>query len=247
MKGFLISVAAAVDLVAFPALAADPPRKALPPPPAPVVSWSSFYIGGHAGYGWGSKEWAQFDATGVDRNVTNSFGVSGVVAGAQAGYDHQIGSWVFGVEGQWSRSDINGDRRDGFGILCNIADACHTDIKWIATATARLGYAVGATLFYAKGGGAWAREDHRFIVVPTGADDASARETRSGWTVGGGLELRLAYDWSAKIEYNYIDFGDRRLTLINPSGPFFIGIDQQIHLVKVGVNYRFGGPVAANY
>src|SRR5439155_13586853 len=129
------------------------------------------------------------------------------------GYDHQIGAWVLGVEGQWSWSDINGDRRDDPGnLLCNIVTACNTDIKWIATATGRVGYTFGPTLFFVKGGGAWAREDHRFVVVATGADLASARETRSGWTVGGGLELRLDHNWSARIEYNYIDFGDRRLT-----------------------------------
>jgi outer membrane immunogenic protein len=251
MKRSFVAGVALTSVLAGHAMAADMPIKS--PIKSPMdrpdaFSWTGFYIGGHVGYGWGNKKWSEFDPNGIDRNHTNSFGVSGVVAGAQVGYDHQIGAWVFGVEGQWSWSDINGDRRDlpPETLLCTAQFACNTHVKWIATATARLGYAFGPALLYAKGGGAWVREDHRFIEVATGADFASAHETRSGWTVGGGLEYRLDHNWSTKIEYNYIDFGDRRLFFAN-LGRESIGIDQQIHLVKVGVNYRFGGPAAAKF
>jgi outer membrane immunogenic protein len=248
MKRSFVAGVALTSVLAGHAMAADMPTKSpikSPMDRSDAFSWTGLYIGGHVGYGWGDKEWTQVDPK---RNDANSFGVSGVVAGAQVGYDHQIGAWVFGVEGQWSWSDINGDRRDSNPetLLCNTNFACNTDIKWIATATGRLGYAVGPALLYVKGGGAWVREDHRFIVVATGSDLASAHETRSGWTVGGGLEYRLDHNWSTKIEYNYIDFGDKRLSFAN-LGSVSIGIDQQIHLVKVGINYRFGGPAAAKY
>ena len=71
---------------------------------------------------------------------------------------------------------------------------------------------------------------------------AAAGDTRTGWTVGTGLEWALGQNWSAKIEYNYLDFGDDTIAGIST--------DSQNHLVKLGLNYRFGypgGPVPARY
>ncbi len=66
---------------------------------------------------------------------------------------------------------------------------------------------------------------------------------------GVGLEYGLASNWSIKVEYNYMDFGGDtyRFNLRDSTDFFDLKIDQQVHVVKFGVNYRFGGPVVARY
>jgi outer membrane immunogenic protein len=76
-------------------------------------------------------------------------------------------------------------------------------------------------------------------------------ETRWGWMVGGGIEWGITENWSAKIEYNFMDFREDTFRFLAPGGAFFADarIDQQMHVVKAGINYRFnwGGPVVARY
>ena len=63
----------------------------------------------------------------------------------------------------------------------------------------------------------------------------------SGWIVGAGLEYAFAANWSAKVEYDYVDLGSKRLTFAAADGTTFIlDHDQQAHILKVGINYRFG-------
>jgi outer membrane immunogenic protein len=104
-----------------------------------------------------------------------------------------------------------------------------------------------------KGGGAWADFDsHSFTTNAVGTTISTlvGGETRSGWTVGAGLEWGLLQNWSAKIEYNYLDFGTDRSPHLFTSGAnagstVLRDVDTHIHVVKVGLNYRFnwGGPV----
>ena len=71
---------------------------------------------------------------------------------------------------------------------------------------------------------------------------ATPTETRFGWMVGGGVEYGLDANWSVKLEYDYIDLGTTRLALLSPAGLTFVfEQDQQVHLMKVGLNYRFAG------
>ena len=98
------------------------------------------------------------------------------------------------------------------------------------------------SLIYAKGGAAWAEDKYSGVWTVLGFTGAvSAKETRTGWTVGGGWEYALWKSLSAKIEYNYLDFGTDRVSF--PAGAFgtYVGdIDETIHVIKVGLNYRFG-------
>ena len=111
-------------------------------------------------------------------------------------------------------------------------------------ATRRLGFAFDRWLVYGKGGVAWAHDKYstNFYTFPgtIGID-----ETRIGWTVGGGVEYAFAPNWSGKLEYNYMDFGSKNVSF----APFTsTAIDQQIHAVKFGINYKFGGgPLLARY
>ena len=108
------------------------------------------------------------------------------------------------------------------------------------------------TLIYGKGGVAWARDP--FAVSTAIPEVQATNATRVGWMAGGGIEYALSTNWSVKGEYNYMDFGNKRHTL-EPTANcpacarFDYEIDQRIHVVKFGVNYRFGGvaPVTARY
>jgi outer membrane immunogenic protein len=115
----------------------------------------------------------------------------------------------------------------------------HPRIDSLASVTGRLGYGWDRFLGYVKGGGAWERDKHTFIE---GALIGSVSNTRSGWTVGVGGEYAVTNFVSGFIEYNYYDFGTRDLTFRqNLGGTFIYGIDETKHVVKAGLNFRFGG------
>lgn len=232
--------------------AADLPAKAPVRPPAFVAAhnWSGFYIGGHVGYGWGSKEWTRIGGSGGEdgNGSVRSFDPDGFLGGGQVGINYQVNQWVFGIEGEISWSDVGG----GFAGTNNNGPASwNTDINWIATLAGRIGYAFDRSLLYVKGGVAWADEDYTHPATggQLQAFNYTGSATRTGWLIGAGYEYAFGQNWSARLEYNYMDFGTKSITLNEVSGRFAtFDVDQQLHAIKFGVNYRFGGaPIAARY
>jgi outer membrane immunogenic protein len=116
---------------------------------------------------------------------------------------------------------------------------------FLASATARLGYSVADRwLVYAKGGAAWTNEkmDVAFTNLQAIAVDPSAAMTRTGWTVGTGVDWAFAPHWSSTLEYNYYDFGDHGATLFDAAHNATVtvfSLRDRIHAVTVGVNYHF--------
>ncbi|GIK80135.1 MAG: porin family protein [Alphaproteobacteria bacterium] len=220
--------ATALALGATAASAADLGRRPVykaPPAPVPVAyNWSGFYVGGHLGYGWGNNEVTDL-LTGVKSNLDSD----GFLGGAQIGLNWQTGAFVFGIEGDWSWTNADGSTAIPGAIV-------NADHNWYGTATARVGYAFDNMLWYVKGGAAWMDSDYSIGGL-------TVSDTRTGWTVGTGLEWAISPNWSAKLEYNYLDFGADRVS------PLAIDVDSQAHLVKLGLNYRFGasGPVVTRY
>jgi len=101
-----------------------------------------------------------------------------------------------------------------------------------------LSQAADRTLLYVKAGGAWARDV--YTITATGFF-AETSDTNWGWTVGAGLEYGMTPNWSLKLEYNYLSFDTQRVTFVpNTGGPFDRDVDQTIHVLKAGINYRFG-------
>jgi outer membrane immunogenic protein len=102
-------------------------------------------------------------------------------------------------------------------------------------------------LFYGTGGAAFAGV-HTHTTALLGFD---RRDTLNGWTVGGGLEARLAQNWSVKAEYLYVDLDDQLLTVDTSVGPPPLTLRSdftRLHVVRFGLNYRFGvEPVVARY
>jgi len=66
--------------------------------------------------------------------------------------------------------------------------------------------------------------------------------SRTGWTVGTGVEWAFAPDWSATLEYNYYDFGTTVATLTDTSTRVTLrglSVEDSVHAVTVGLNRRF--------
>jgi len=267
MNRTLIAVAAAATLVGTSALAADMAVKAPPLPPPPVFTWTGFYIGGNVGYGWGR------DTTGIIPGPTPAIFVNllpqtlatdprGWLGGAQAGYNWQTGSFVFGVEGDIQGAHIsgtviespiiqnNGTPFPGAGNNITITQK----LDWFATARARLGVAVvPQLLLYVTGGGAWGRvadtANVDFRPVGTEQYPASASSTRGGWAAGVGGEWSLASNWSVKAEYLHVSLGGTNTVVAQPFiplPPFTVTYNfnrMAVDIARVGLNYRFGGIV----
>jgi opacity protein-like surface antigen len=215
---------------------------------AAAYNWTGFYIGGHFGALYG---WTDVDFPG-GFNTDPRF--AGALAGGQAGYDHQIGKWVIGVEGTGSWTNAKGARGcpGGLAFFYN----CEIDLDWFATGTARLGYAYwDRAIIYAKGGVAAAEvqgtvrcntSTQPLILValpncnvPVGGVAAtgvtSASRTMVGWTIGWGTEFALDKNWTVKGETNYFDLGKETFT--NRLGTAEVkvsGIN-----ATIGLNYRF--------
>jgi outer membrane immunogenic protein len=234
---------------AAPAIAADVsvPAPYQPPLLRPLYSWTGCYIG--VNFGGGSAPTTFIDTAGTFGLVGASLGVHnarGVAGGGQIGCDYQTGPFVFGVQGLY---DLTGMK--AYNIQPNnLFLVNNTFIQSIPTVTGRVGYTVQPTmLLYAKAGAAWVHDLYDVDTVPTDIIIALGGNTSRGWTVGGGFEWAFfGGDWSAFLEYDYMDFGtsrvtlnsSNRLTFVQPLA-FQLDVGQKAHLVLFGINYRFYG------
>ncbi len=208
------------------ALAADFPVKAPPPAVVSLLDWSGWYVGAHVGYGWGDTRWA----FPTPPPVPIEYHMDGFLAGGQIGFNFQSGPWVLGIEADISWLNADGD------VSIPVAVSFGSEAKWMATLTGRIGYASGPGLLYLKGGAAWMDEVH-ITRAPIPPFVLRQGETRTGWTVGVGYEYDFGNRWSAKLEYSYLDFGSESVLL--PPSPLPVEIDQDMHVIKWGLNYRF--------
>jgi outer membrane immunogenic protein len=242
MKKLLLSTVALVALGAtVPALAADlgtRPYTKAPAYVAPIYNWTGFYVGGHIGGAFGGNN--GFAGT------TNGGNNGSFLGGLQAGADYQFApNWVAGIEGQYSWLGNNNSvafTGAGTGFVYN------NNQRGLGSVTGRLGYTWGPALLYAKGG--YAYSDYNQSLTFGGVPQAFALNGnhQNGYTVGAGLEYMFAQNWSAKVEYQYYDFG--RTSFVTPALLAAFGSTRNDeHTVKAGLNYRFnwGGPVVAKY
>jgi outer membrane immunogenic protein len=245
MKGFLLGTVAVLALAA-PASAADLYTKAPPPPIAAVYDWSGFYVGANGGWGSSHKCWDFVTPAGAFVTAEGCHDATGGVAGGQIGYRWQTGTWVFGLEGQGNWADLKGSNTS----LLFPGFVNESKIDSFGLFTAQIGWAWNNVLFYVKGGGAVTSDRFRVLALPGSVLAASTGDdTRWGGVVGTGLEYGFAPNWSAAIEYDHLFMQDRTQTFTTPDG-FFFGTDrirQDVDLVTVRVNYRWGGPAVGRY
>jgi outer membrane immunogenic protein len=250
-KNIMLGTVAALVLGPTAAFAADLAVKA--PPPVAIYDWTGFYIGAAGGGSLGTSDHID-RATGVSDAL--GYNVKGGLAGGTLGYNWQMSSFVVGFEGDvsWvgeygSNPDVgslNNPNFTGTRSVGNPAFTSFTKETWMASARGRFGYAANNLLFYVTGGYAAAGVEAGVKdSLTTGALLASSTTTRSGWTAGGGIEWGLAPNWSAKFEMLYMKFNSAAFNTIQAEGPRTVPLDDTV--ARVGVNYRFGGPVVAKY
>jgi outer membrane immunogenic protein len=229
--------------------------------PAPVFTWTGFYIGGNGGWGEGRSQSTAFlgDTAFPTGTVFNEISSSGWLAGAQVGFNYQTAyNLVVGVEGEWDWSNISGTETTLSthaiaGAPVGSASTTTGRNKDIADLTGRIGWAAGPWLFYGKGGVALDQTSSTAVFLSTTGTLVSTSTSstgRSGWVVGAGFEWAFAPAWSAKIEYEHFDFGSTNVGvshILIATGAFsqtFVSSTEKLDVVKGGINYRFnwGGP-----
>jgi outer membrane immunogenic protein len=268
MKRIVGAVMVTTALTA-PGLAADLGARSYTNAPAvaPVSNWSGFYVGGNLGYGWGNGNTdvsfllPVFAANGLGGINDTSLGPrsKGVIGGAQAGYNWQMGSLVTGLEADIQGSGIKGSA--SAGNLTAFGGGINTDgmvissepkLSWFGTVRGRLGVTVTPDLLlYGTGGLAYGHVDAsaNWLIPGDVATDpptvvpASISKTKVGWTVGAGAEWMFAHNWSAKLEYLYLDLGsESAIANIGPADPTDkVGYTWRFreNIARVGVNYHF--------
>jgi outer membrane immunogenic protein len=198
--------------------------------------------------------------------LTGRANVNGFIGGGQAGYNWQRGTWLFGLE-----ADIQGSDERGSADVCIVAGCAigtgiltaNYKLDWFGTARGRVGFLpTDRVLLYATGGLAYGHLSASTPLIPL-----NWGSTRAGWTVGAGAEVALDHNWSFKVEYLYMDLGNvggsslSATTITNALNTPSVALNTVTtttttaafstrftdSLVRVGVNYRFGGPVVAKY
>jgi outer membrane immunogenic protein len=222
----------ALLVISIAANAADMPIKA-PYYKEPLRSvssyynWTGFYLGVNAGYGFGDSTW---ELPPINTKP------KGFMAGGTAGYNFQAGSFVYGLEGDLDWSLVKGS------VDCP-PGTCETKNTWLGTVRGRAGYAFDRFLPYITAGGAFGALKATNSGVTPGFQGASA--TALGWTAGVGIEYAFLGNWSAKAEYLYLDFG--KFNCIACAAVLDDNVTFKESIVRLGVNYRFGGPVYSRY
>jgi outer membrane immunogenic protein len=265
MKKILLGSVALIVMSA-PVLAADMPVKVKPLPPA--WSWTGCYVGLNVGYG--AARFSKSDirrhitATGVfvDNHPDFDFDDDGALGGVQGGCNWQNGQWVWGFETDLQITSI--EARDTLsGLFGNVAapntfnfTEAQSALRWFGTARLRAGWTVTpTTLLYVTGGFAYGRVDsHLGITPPTtvpvqvpfvGSNVNFDDQYHYGWTVGVGAEAKIAQNFTAKLEYLYVNLGSADYAFNNILSPNGVRHnytwDQEVdlHVIRLGLNYQF--------
>jgi outer membrane immunogenic protein len=193
--------------------------------------------------------------------ISGRANVNGVIGGGQAGYNWQRGTWLFGLE-----TDIQGSDERGSSDVCLTPTACaftaNYKLDWFGTARGRIGILPSErVLLYATGGLAYGGFSANSPLIQGWGT------TRAGYAVGAGAEVAVDNHWSIKVEYLYMDLGNvgsggtsatTVTNALNTPLPAFNTVTTTTlnaafrthftdNILRVGVNYRFGGPVVAKY
>ena len=202
---------------------------------------------------------------------------SGALVGVQAGCNQQAGRFVFGVEGDWSWSSLRNTSDAAFAAFANVGNPAFTNaahaehvstrLDWLGTFRGRAGFAWDRLYLYATGGLAIGdvRSDTNVTFGVVGAPVyngavhiGSGSSWQVGWTAGAGGEYAFSPQWSLKAEYLYVDLGTFSYfsPLVAAAAPAAVGpgygwrtsVTERDHIVRVGLNYKFGAtPVVARY
>ena len=264
LMGVVFAGAMITSAFAGPEAYSGKEMKQVVPAPAPACdfTWTGFYLGGNAGYGWGHAD-TDFDprpdaVTFADLEPTTlSPDPGGFIGGGQAGYNYQWNWLVLGAETDFQGTDV-----EGHDTLFNFPDitgagngagtflAAHERVQWLGTVRGRIGFApICKLLIYGTGGFAYGNVDYS---ANTNFDNGNTfpvnfSETKTGWTAGGGLEYAISNHWSVRAEYLHYDLGNESRTQNELTGgvrqgpPFFVhyNFETSGEIVRGGLNFKF--------
>ncbi|HWW46731.1 MAG TPA: outer membrane protein [Xanthobacteraceae bacterium] len=253
----LVSSAHATDV-------ARPVYKAAPAPAAPY-NWTGFYVGGNAGYGWGNaNDQLKFGGLWLTDTARDDVSLSplwngqlkpeGFTGGIQAGLNYQIGRWMFGVEADANRFQLERNFSGTFiadpsGNPYRFTSSFEAD--WLITVRGRLGYAFDRLLVYTTGGVAISEQKFAQNITQLNVEfveEGSLSKTTTGFVLGAGVEYALNSRWSLKAEYLYIDLGTLSFSTkgscsgADPRCPLYTAAheaDLSASIVRGGINYKF--------
>jgi outer membrane immunogenic protein len=209
-----------------------------PGPASGPWNWGGLYAG--LNYGGGAGRASQSDIL-FDRG---QYDVSGGLIGGTIGYNLQHGRLVYGVEADLDYSSIKGATSGNPAVFgpCGLATIinCETKLNWLGTTRARVGVAVDRLLPYVTAGAAFGKLTSSEGAPPAGLF-GSGTSTRFGWTAGAGVEARLDDRWSAKLEYLYVDLGNREGFVEQLGGGLTLSenVSFRTHILRSGLNYKF--------
>jgi outer membrane immunogenic protein len=236
--------------------------------PAPAQTWTGAYVGATTGYGWvespsvisaiDTQLVPFFQSQGsMPKSLNPKF--RGFVGGGEVGYNWQSGYWLAGLEADFSYSRLRGDdifSAEQIGANPATVTTQSNRLDWFGTVRGRMGVLMTPdVLLFGTGGLAYGQVKATTTVVPEPTSPCSnnvlcstgsTSETRVGWTIGGGLETRIASKWTAKIEYLHFDLGSISDTTHSASNlPFWrdkpmVGVTSDItgDIVRIGLNYQ---------
>jgi outer membrane immunogenic protein len=238
----------------------NPGPAAAPPTPSSTIDWTGFHLGIFGGYIRGEIDpdttlGGTFNQippvkNGLESRGSEDFGTDGGELGGLIGFDYQLNRWVIGFECAggylWSRGSTDtGAFILGPGIPpLEIRSSLET--HYLFTAAPRIGYAVGRFLPYVTGGLAvgdldWSQKLHD-LAPPGGRLAGNTTETNAGWMVGGGLQYALTDNWSARVQYQFVDLGSASFDSTVNNSPTFTGHlsgGLEEHHAIFGLVYKF--------
>lgn len=230
-------------------------------PIAVMPNWGGFYVGGDIGARWSRSEWTStfFPPAVMPSAVDNpaKLDKTSLRFGGYLGYNWMVApAWLLGIEadigsGGGTVTHTPWPGASAVGLVGNGAghDFVNAQLGWDGSVRARVGYVMSPTwLVYATGGVAWQR-----ITTSGSCDGAaaslcnppgfseSATATKTGWTLGGGVETMLWSNWIGRAEYRYSDFGHVSNSLPAAAGiGFNASIGVRSSIAMLGLAYKFG-------
>lgn len=244
----------ACALAAAPALGADLPSRAPPPvapfiAPIPAFSWTGAYVGGNIGGGFLAD-----DVVGIHYNpgkvFAGNFGKlqpSGLMGGAQAGYNYQWGHVVVGAEADFQGSQIQDTASASLAPYAIGTLNSKSTVDYFGTARVRLGYAFDRTLLYATGG--YSYTDVRYDVTGRSTTGFSAalhdRSIHSGDALGAGIEFAFTDHLTAKLEFQHIGASSKTASTRILRGTaatrysIYTVESPEFQTARLGINYKF--------
>jgi outer membrane immunogenic protein len=230
------------------ATAADLPARM--PVKAPVVaapalfSWTGFYIGVHGGGAWLDHKQTILEVDASPQVICPTptectVDKTGAAFGGLAGYNFQSGQIVYGIEVDGTWLSLKGSK--SFAPVPLVVDplTIHSKVDWLATIRGRLGIAMGPTLLYVTGGGAFGGVKSGWFDGASPANAATIDKTKTGWVAGGGIEHAFAPNWLVRVEGLYHDLGKDSVTVVTTGSTYNTTFRHRVTTVRGAVALRW--------